>query len=57
VTIGQTVAILESMKMEIPLQATAGGVVTRLLCQPGQMVSPGQRLMVVAQAGTGYHSE
>ena len=57
VTIGQTVAILESMKMEIPLQATAGGVVTRLLCQPGQMVSPGQRLMVVAQAGTGLHSE
>ena len=57
VTVGQTVAILESMKMEIPLQATADGVVTRLLCQPGQMVSPGQRLMVVAHAAPGRGSE
>jgi acetyl-CoA carboxylase biotin carboxyl carrier protein len=36
---GDTVLILESMKMEMPLEAEDSGVVTEILCEEGQTVT------------------
>lgn len=53
VTPGQTVAegdtllIVESMKMEIPVCATASGVVRELLVAEGEMVEDGQVVAVL----------
>jgi urea carboxylase len=41
---GATLAVLESMKMEIKLEAPRAGTVTRVLCKEGQAVQPGQVL-------------
>jgi urea carboxylase len=49
VTKGQTLIILEAMKMEISVAAPCGGVVATLTCKPGQMVMPGQRLAVIVR--------
>ena len=51
VTQGQTLCILESMKMEISVCAPADGVVERLLCREGGAVSAGQNLLVLTQCG------
>jgi acetyl-CoA carboxylase biotin carboxyl carrier protein len=42
---GQTVAILESMKMEMPVEAPSAGKVTRIVAQPGQSVEEGALLL------------
>jgi acetyl-CoA carboxylase biotin carboxyl carrier protein len=42
---GDTVAILESMKMEMPVEAEDSGTVTEILCQEGQPVNEGQPLI------------
>ena len=53
VTPGQTVAegdvvlILESMKMEMPLEAEAAGRVKEIRCSEGQAVSEGDVLVVL----------
>ncbi|WOD08377.1 acetyl-CoA carboxylase biotin carboxyl carrier protein subunit [Marinomonas sp. GJ51-6] len=44
---GQVLAILESMKMEIPIYATEKGVVTDLLLTEGSRVSAGQAVVVL----------
>lgn len=44
VTRGQTLVILEAMKMEIRAAAPADGVVKRLLVRPGEVVERGQLL-------------
>lgn len=44
---GQTLMVLESMKMEIAVHAARAGVVSHVLCQPGNQVKPGQRLLVI----------
>lgn len=44
---GKTLLILESMKMEVPVQATEAGTVTHVLSQAGQGVSAGQALVVI----------
>ena len=44
---GQTLLILESMKMEIALHADQTGTVARLLVQPGVQVAPGQALLIL----------
>lgn len=44
---GDTVVILESMKMEMPVEAEDDGVVKEILCQEGQSVSEGDALVVV----------
>ena len=44
---GDTVAILESMKMEMPVEAEDEGRVTEILCQEGQSVSEGDALVVL----------
>ncbi|HEV2364810.1 MAG TPA: carboxyl transferase domain-containing protein [Caulobacteraceae bacterium] len=41
---GQTIAILEAMKMEHVVEAPTGGVVTRMLVEPGQVVAKDQSL-------------
>jgi acetyl-CoA carboxylase biotin carboxyl carrier protein len=42
---GQTVVILESMKMEMPVEAPSAGRVARVLAQPGQAVEEGTPLL------------
>ncbi|HAI72572.1 MAG TPA: urea carboxylase, partial [Alteromonas australica] len=44
---GQTLAILESMKMEIPLFASQAGKVTHVLLKDGQRIQQGQALFVM----------
>jgi acetyl/propionyl-CoA carboxylase alpha subunit len=47
VTAGQTLVVLEAMKMEHAVHAPAAGVVTELRVQPGQQVDAGSVLVVV----------
>jgi acetyl-CoA carboxylase biotin carboxyl carrier protein len=42
---GQTVVILESMKMEMPVEAPASGRVIRILVASGQAVAEGAALV------------
>ncbi len=42
---GDTVLILEAMKMEMPVEAEDAGVVTAILCEEGQTVSEGDALV------------
>ncbi|MCD5991170.1 urea carboxylase [Pseudomonas sp. CDFA 553] len=44
---GETLVILESMKMEIPLLAPTSGVVREVRVQPGSAVRAGQRVVVL----------
>ncbi len=44
---GDTVAILESMKMEMPVEAEDPGVVKEISVQEGQSVSEGDPLVVL----------
>ncbi|OLO36410.1 acetyl-CoA carboxylase biotin carboxyl carrier protein subunit [Alkalihalophilus pseudofirmus] len=44
---GQDVAILESMKMEIPVAAEVTGTVTEVLKQEGDFVDEGEVLIVL----------
>jgi acetyl-CoA carboxylase biotin carboxyl carrier protein len=45
---GDTVAILESMKMEMPVEAEVGGTVAEILVDEGQAVSEGDPLVVLS---------
>ncbi len=53
VSVGQTVAagdvlvILESMKMEMPVEAPEAGTVKEIRCQPNQPVNEGDVLVVL----------
>ena len=42
---GQTVVILESMKMEMPVEAPSEGTVVSVLVKEGQSVEEGARLI------------
>jgi acetyl-CoA carboxylase biotin carboxyl carrier protein len=44
---GDTVAILESMKMEMPVEAEDEGTVKEILVEEGQSVSEGDTLVVL----------
>lgn len=44
---GDTLIILEAMKMELPVRATADGVVKAIHCRPGDLVQPGIALIDV----------
>jgi acetyl-CoA carboxylase biotin carboxyl carrier protein len=44
---GDTVAILESMKMEMPVEAENSGTVTEIRCEEGQAVNEGDTLVVL----------
>ncbi len=45
---GQTCVILESMKMEMPVEAPASGTVQSIACAEGQAVNEGDVLLVLA---------
>ncbi len=47
VTPGDPVVILESMKMEMPLEATSAGKVKEIRCREGQAVNEGDVLAVI----------
>ena len=47
VQIGQDVVVLESMKMEIPIQAEAGGTVKEVKVEEGEFVNEGGVLVVL----------
>jgi len=44
---GQTLVILESMKMEMPVEAPQGGRVTEISVTEGQSVSEGELLVTL----------
>jgi biotin carboxyl carrier protein len=45
VTKGDTIVLLEAMKMELPVRAPADGVVKAVLCSEGDLVQPDQVLV------------
>ncbi len=44
---GQSCVILESMKMEMPVEAPAGGKVSSIACREGQAVNEGDVLLTL----------
>ena len=42
---GDTLVILEAMKMELPIRASADGTVRAVHCKPGDLVQPGVALI------------
>lgn len=46
VTDGEILVILESMKMEIPIESEDDGTVTEIRCREGESVSEGHVLVV-----------
>ena len=42
---GETVIVLEAMKMELPIKAPRGGVVKAVHCAKGDLVQPGVSLL------------
>ncbi len=46
---GETVIILESMKMEMPVEAPCGGTILEIKIQEGQAVNEDQVLAVIAE--------
>jgi acetyl-CoA carboxylase biotin carboxyl carrier protein len=44
---GDTVVVLESMKMEMPIEAEDDGTVTEIRVEEGEAVSEGQTLVVL----------
>ncbi|MBI5461315.1 MAG: urea carboxylase, partial [Gammaproteobacteria bacterium] len=44
---GQTLIVVEAMKMEIGIEADGAGVVEEILCAPGGSVSAGQALIIL----------
>jgi acetyl/propionyl-CoA carboxylase alpha subunit len=47
---GDTLMILEAMKMELPVRTTTAGVVRALLCRVGDLVQPGVTLIDIDEA-------
>jgi len=47
VSAGDTLVILESMKMEMPVEAPEAGTVKEIRCQPAQPVNEGEVLVVL----------
>ena len=44
---GDVVVVLESMKMEMPVEAEDGGIVREIRCEEGQAVHEGDTLVVL----------
>ena len=47
VDIGETVVILESMKMEIPIESEFSGIVKEILINEGDQVNEDQELIIL----------
>ena len=50
VAVGDTLAILESMKMEIPVEAPVGGTVTEVRVAPNDQVNEGDIIAVIDES-------
>ena len=50
ITRGDTLVILEAMKMELPLRAHATGTIRAVHCQEGDLVQPGLVLIEIGEA-------
>jgi 3-methylcrotonyl-CoA carboxylase alpha subunit len=48
---GETLLVLEAMKMELAVKADAGGVVSEILCREGELVQPGRPLIRLGETG------
>jgi biotin carboxyl carrier protein len=44
---GDTLIVLEAMKMELPLRAPRSGTVTSIRCRKGELVQPGVPLLEI----------
>ena len=44
---GETLLMLEAMKMELPVRAPRDGVVAALHCRAGELVQPGHQLLTI----------
>jgi biotin carboxyl carrier protein len=44
---GETIVVLEAMKMELPIRAAADGVVTSIRCAKDELVQPGIDLVEI----------
>ena len=44
---GDTLLVLEAMKMELPVRATGDGTVTAIKCRVGELVQPGTPLVEI----------
>jgi biotin carboxyl carrier protein len=42
---GDTLIVLEAMKMELPIRATSDGVIESVSCREGELVQPGVPLI------------
>lgn len=49
---GDELAVIESMKMEIPVVSTASGIVENILNKPGDMVEEGHILFFIRRRPT-----
>lgn len=45
---GQEIAIVESMKMEVPLVSSSGGTVSKILKSPGEFLNDGEGVVELA---------
>ncbi len=52
VAVGQEVVVMESMKMEIPIESEVEGIVHEVLAVEGAFVNEGDPLVIVAQTGS-----
>ncbi len=50
VTRGDTLVILEAMKMELPVRAPAAGTIRAVHCREGELVQPGLVLIEIGEA-------
>jgi biotin carboxyl carrier protein len=48
---GETLMVLEAMKMELPVRAGTDGVVARIDCAEGELVQPGKPLLEITERG------
>jgi 3-methylcrotonyl-CoA carboxylase alpha subunit len=44
---GDTLLILEAMKMELPIRAPRDGIIKAVHCEPGELVQPGVNLIEI----------
>lgn len=44
---GETLLVLEAMKMELPVRAPSDGVVSKIACREGDLVQPGMTLVEI----------
>jgi biotin carboxyl carrier protein len=45
---GEVLLTLEAMKMELPIRAPRDGIVSAILCAPGELVQPGPPLVEIS---------